>query len=96
MHLAQRLSFHHTHTMFSYSFHSLSTMAECHVVNVDDFVRTGRTGRRNAMPDILAAEHLQVSTAGLPEVLNKFSLTSTQNSNQEATPQNQPPTEKGS
>jgi hypothetical protein len=48
-------------------------MAECDVV-VHDFVRTGRTGRRNAMPDVLSEKHAQVSTAGLAEVLDSMNF----------------------
>ena len=50
-------------------------MAECNV-NVQDFVRAGRTGRRNALPDITSAQYTQVSTAGLSEVLESFSINS--------------------
>ena len=53
----------------------LLRMAECEVV-VDDFVRTGRTGRRNALPDVFAVGHANVTTAGLPEVLENFSISS--------------------
>lgn len=48
-------------------------MAECDVV-VHDFVRTGRTGRRNAMPDVMSEQHVQVSTAGLAEVLDSINF----------------------
>ena len=48
-------------------------MAECGAT-LDEFTRTGRTGRRNALPDVLAVQHANVTTAGLPEVLEKFNL----------------------
>lgn len=38
----------------------------------DDFLQTGRTGRRNALPDI-HEENATVSTASLPESLQKLS-----------------------
>ena len=38
----------------------------------DDFLQTGRTGRRNAMPDI-HGEDAAVSTASLPDSLQKLS-----------------------
>ena len=37
-----------------------------------EFIATGRTGRRNAMPDILN-EHAATTTADLPESLEKLS-----------------------
>lgn len=37
----------------------------------DDFLQTGRTGRRNAMPDI-TAENAGISTASLPDSLEKL------------------------
>ena len=48
-------------------------MAECDM-EVQDFVRTGRTGRRNAMPDVLSEKHGQVTTAGLAEVLDTLNF----------------------
>ena len=48
-------------------------MAECNL-KVQDFVRAGRTGRRNALPDISSAKHIHVGTAGLSEVLESFSF----------------------
>ena len=70
-------------------------MAECEMV-VDDFVRTGRTGRRNALPDVFAVGHVNVTTAGLPEVLENFAIgPSTQSTtNGASSSQNQPQTEK--
>jgi len=69
-------------------------MAECEMV-VDNFVRTGRTGRRNALPDVFAAGHAEVTTAGLPEVLENFSIgSSTQPSNDTSSSQNQSQAEK--
>ena len=41
---------------------------------IQDFVRAGRTGRRNALPDVMSAQHIQVSTAGLSEVLEGFNF----------------------
>ncbi|XP_067014385.1 cAMP-dependent protein kinase inhibitor alpha [Anabrus simplex] len=38
---------------------------------VQDFLSSGRTGRRNALPDILG-EHANTSTAELPECLQKL------------------------
>lgn len=38
----------------------------------DDFLQTGRTGRRNALPDI-HSEKAAVSTASLPDSLQKLS-----------------------
>ncbi|XP_015904265.1 cAMP-dependent protein kinase inhibitor gamma [Parasteatoda tepidariorum] len=43
----------------------------------DDFLQTGRTGRRNAMPDI-RAEGAAVSTASLPDSLQKLSCSDLQ------------------
>ncbi|KAG7159780.1 cAMP-dependent protein kinase inhibitor beta-like [Homarus americanus] len=37
-----------------------------------EFIATGRTGRRNALPDILSS-HAATSTADLPEALEKLS-----------------------
>lgn len=37
-----------------------------------EFIASGRTGRRNAMPDILH-EHAATTTADLPEALEKLS-----------------------
>lgn len=37
-----------------------------------EFIASGRTGRRNAMPDILS-EHAATTTADLPEALEKLS-----------------------
>nr|CAD7201092.1 unnamed protein product [Timema douglasi] len=41
---------------------------------VQDFLTSGRTGRRNAMPDILG-EHAATSTAELPACIQKLSTT---------------------
>lgn len=38
----------------------------------DDFLQTGRTGRRNAMPDI-HGQNAAISTADLPDSLQKLS-----------------------
>ena len=40
---------------------------------VDDFIASGRVGRRNALPDILDEKHAETSTASLPETLAKLS-----------------------
>ena len=39
---------------------------------VDDFIATGRVGRRNALPDILNDKHAGTSTADLPDTLSKL------------------------
>lgn len=41
-----------------------------------EFIATGRTGRRNAMPDILSS-HGATSTAELPAALEKLSCSDT-------------------
>lgn len=74
-------------------------MAECAAadcgVTVDDFVRTGRTGRRNALPDVFSLGHANVTTAGLPEVLENFSLENSARANGGTeNSQAQPPVEK--
>lgn len=43
-------------------------------VEVQSFVRTGRTGRRNAMPDVLSEKQGQTTTAGLAEVLDSLNF----------------------
>ena len=79
----------HTHVHFM----SLR-MAECEMA-VDNFVRTGRTGRRNALPDVFSVGHANVTTAGLPEVLENFTIgSSTQPNNGTPVAQNQPQAEK--
>lgn len=41
-------------------------MAEVEVPNsLEEFITSGRTGRRNAMADILDSKHASTSTAGL-------------------------------
>ena len=75
-------------------------MAECGTTDcnmtVGDFVRTGRTGRRNALPDIMAMGHANVSTAGLSEVLENFTMSSstTPTNNSTQISQGQPHVEK--
>lgn len=57
------------------------TEVECSAV-LEDFVNTGRTGRRNAVPDILDEKTASVSTGGLPfdmEKLNCSGMTNYQN-----------------
>ena len=51
----------------------LDKMAECNV-EIQNFISTGRTGRRNAMPDVLSEKHGQVSTAGIAEVLDSLNF----------------------
>ncbi|XP_078333358.1 uncharacterized protein LOC111133130 [Crassostrea virginica] len=42
------------------------TMAEVEVANnLEEFISSGRTGRRNAMADILDSKHASTSTAGI-------------------------------
>ncbi|GBN31112.1 hypothetical protein AVEN_58607-1 [Araneus ventricosus] len=43
----------------------------------DDFLQTGRTGRRNALPDI-RAENAAISTASLPDSLQKLTCSDLQ------------------
>lgn len=47
------------------------TEVECSAV-LEDFVNTGRTGRRNAVPDILDEKTASVSTGGLPFDMEKL------------------------
>ena len=69
-------------------------MAECDMA-LDNFVRTGRTGRRNALPDVFNEGHANVTTAGLPEGLENFTLgSSTQAGSGAPNTQNQPQPEK--
>jgi len=42
--------------------------------SVDEFLSTGRTGRRNALPDILEQKSSHVNTADLPNQLEKMSF----------------------
>lgn len=41
-------------------------------VSVEDFIASGRTGRRNAMPDILDSQRAGVGTGGLAEGMEKL------------------------
>lgn len=41
-------------------------------LSFDDFIQTGRTGRRNAVPDILTDKSSKVSAADLPAELEKL------------------------
>ncbi|KAJ8735081.1 hypothetical protein PYW08_014331 [Mythimna loreyi] len=43
-----------------------------------EFLETGRTGRRNAMPDILHPQSAEASTADLPSRLQQLSATDTE------------------
>lgn len=45
-------------------------------VSLDDFVQSGRTGRRNAVPDILNDKSAQVSTADLSGEMEKLACSS--------------------
>lgn len=40
--------------------------------SLEEFIATGRTGRRNAMPDILDSQKAAVSTGGLPFDMEKL------------------------
>ena len=42
--------------------------------DIEGFVATGRTGRRNALPDILDDVVTKTSTSGLPADLDKLSF----------------------
>nr|CAD7412384.1 unnamed protein product [Timema cristinae] len=53
---------------------------------VQDFLTSGRTGRRNAMPDILG-EHAATSTAELPACIQKLSTTDASASSSNSTSQ---------
>ncbi|XP_063633550.1 uncharacterized protein LOC134804440 [Cydia splendana] len=44
-----------------------------------EFLETGRTGRRNAMPDILHPQGAECSTADLPSRLQQLATTDTDN-----------------
>ncbi|XP_052763153.1 cAMP-dependent protein kinase inhibitor alpha-like isoform X1 [Mya arenaria] len=56
--------------------------------SLEEFIASGRTGRRNAMPDILHSNHAGVGTGGLAEDMEKLNCSdagqggSTQNSQQ--------------
>lgn len=43
-------------------------------LSVDDFLSTGRTGRRNALPDILEQKSSHTNTADLPNQLQKLNF----------------------
>ncbi|CAL1538469.1 unnamed protein product [Lymnaea stagnalis] len=45
------------------------------VVGVEDFLNSGRTGRRNAVPDISDAKIGSISTAGVDFSFDKLSVT---------------------
>ncbi|RWS25344.1 hypothetical protein B4U80_10357 [Leptotrombidium deliense] len=47
------------------------------VVEIDDFLQTGRTGRRNAVPDIKDDPNTKVTTADLPLELQKLTCSET-------------------
>ncbi|VDI26489.1 cAMP-dependent protein kinase inhibitor beta-like isoform X3 [Mytilus galloprovincialis] len=62
------------------------TDVECSVV-LEDFVNSGRTGRRNAVPDILDEKAAAVSTGGLPFDMEKL------NCSDDSKPDSKPPSE---
>ena len=41
-------------------------------LSIEEFIASGRTGRRNAMPDILDSERAGVGTGGLAEGMEKL------------------------
>ena len=43
--------------------------------SIDDFLATGRTGRRNAMPDILDSQKAAVGTGSLQFEMEKLNCT---------------------
>ena len=47
-------------------------MSDAESANLEEFIQTGRVGRRNALPDILDKSHAGVGTAGLSETLEKL------------------------
>ncbi|CAH0600194.1 unnamed protein product [Chrysodeixis includens] len=49
-----------------------------------EFLETGRTGRRNAMPDILHPQGAEVSTADLPSRLQQLTATDTPHPQEQA------------
>jgi len=46
-------------------------------VGLEEFIAAGRTGRRNAMPDILHSNHASVGTGGLAEEMDKLNCAGT-------------------
>ena len=56
----------------------METAASGGDVGQEDFLNSGRTGRRNAMPDIMDEKQVGVTTADLPEKLTGLSTESTQ------------------
>ncbi|KAH9530114.1 uncharacterized protein LOC124491357 [Dermatophagoides farinae] len=57
-----------------------------HVVGVDEFLNTGRTGRRNALGDILDENSAYLTTAELPDQLSSLSFESDQSCSLQSTP----------
>lgn len=45
--------------------------------NINDFIRTGRTGRRNAVPDLLIDPNLNLTTSKLTELMYKIDFKDT-------------------
>lgn len=43
-------------------------------LSVDEFLSTGRTGRRNALPDILEQKSSHINTSDLPQELQKLNF----------------------
>ena len=49
-------------------------MSHANDAHLDEFIKTGRTGRRNALPDILNDKHSMTSTGGLPTCLDNLTF----------------------
>jgi hypothetical protein len=47
-------------------------MTDVEIATMDDFVASGRTGRRNALPDILESKHISVGTGGISFDMEKL------------------------
>lgn len=65
-------------------------------VSVEDFLASGRTGRRNAMPDILNAQHAGVGTGGLAEGMEKLNCSANDSNSDSAKNTQNPSTSQGS
>jgi hypothetical protein len=59
---------------------STTAPTEC----LTDFVRTGRTGRRNAVPDVFIDPNISVTTASITDLMFKFDCNDSKNGNAEA------------
>nr|XP_024214923.1 cAMP-dependent protein kinase inhibitor beta-like isoform X2 [Halyomorpha halys] len=62
---------------------------------VQDFLTTGRAGRRNALPNILS-DHAMTTTADLPERLMGLTTTEKKEGNEESTTCDEPKDDDGS